>query len=102
MTQMADVDVTLRNAAEAREVPGVVAIAASFLINTKRTAQGRSAGSLAWAGLANTYFWADPGRKVGGVILMQFLPFADAKALELFGALERGVYQALDGSQKAA
>jgi CubicO group peptidase (beta-lactamase class C family) len=42
----------------------------SFLINTKRTAEGRSPGSLAWAGLANTYFWLDPARKIGGVILM--------------------------------
>lgn len=74
----------------------------SFLINTKRTAEGRSPGSLAWAGLANTYFWIDPARKVGGVILMQLLPFADAKALELFAALERGVYQSLDGSKAAA
>jgi methyl acetate hydrolase len=74
----------------------------SFLINTKRTAEGRSAGSLAWAGLANTYFWLDPARKVGGVILMQLLPFADGKALELFGAFERGVYQSLDGTMAAA
>ena len=74
----------------------------SFLINTKQTAEGRSAGSLAWAGLANTYFWLDPARKVGGVILMQFLPFADKTALNLFGALERGVYQALDGTKAAA
>lgn len=74
----------------------------SFLINTKRTAEGRSPGSLTWAGLANTYFWVDPARKVGGAIFMQFLPFADRKALELFAALERGVYQALDGTRKAA
>jgi len=74
----------------------------SFLINTKRTAEGRSPGSLAWAGLANTYFWLDPARNVGGVILMQLLPFADKKCLELFGALEHGVYQTLDGTQKAA
>jgi len=38
----------------------------SFLINTQRTAEGRSAGSLTWAGLANTYFWIDPARNVGG------------------------------------
>jgi methyl acetate hydrolase len=74
----------------------------SFLINTQQTAEGRSAGSLAWAGLANTYFWLDPARKVGGVILMQFLPFADKTALGLFGAFERGVYQALDGTKAAA
>ncbi len=29
--------------------------------------EGRSAGSLAWAGLANTYFWIDPARNVAGV-----------------------------------
>jgi CubicO group peptidase (beta-lactamase class C family) len=74
----------------------------SFMINTKRTPEGRSPGSLAWAGLANTYFWVDPARDVGGVIMMQFLPFVDAKALELYGALERGVYARLDGTQKAA
>jgi CubicO group peptidase (beta-lactamase class C family) len=74
----------------------------SFLINTKRTAEGRSPGSLAWAGLANTYFWLDPARKIGGVILMQLLPFADKEALELFAALERGVYQSLDGTKAAA
>jgi len=74
----------------------------SFLINTKRTAEGRSPGSLAWAGLANTYFWLDPVRKVGGVILMQFFPFADKTALGLFAELERGVYQSLDGTAAQA
>ena len=74
----------------------------SFLINTNQTAEGRSAGSLAWAGLANTYFWLDPARKVGGVILMQLIPFADGKALELFAALERGVYGSLEGTKAAA
>ena len=36
----------------------------SFMINTAKTPEGRSAGSLAWAGLANTYFWIDPARNV--------------------------------------
>jgi CubicO group peptidase (beta-lactamase class C family) len=74
----------------------------SFLINTAKTPEGRSAGSLAWAGLANTYFWIDPARNVSGVILMQLLPFADAKALETFAGFERGVYAGLDAGQKAA
>jgi len=51
----------------------------SFLINTAKTPEGRSAGSLAWAGLANTYFWIDPARDIAGVILMQVLPFFDQK-----------------------
>lgn len=74
----------------------------SFMINTAKTPEGRSAGSLAWAGLANTYFWIDPARNVSGVILMQLLPFADAKALETFAGFERGIYAGLDAGQKAA
>ncbi|WP_108512635.1 serine hydrolase domain-containing protein [Bradyrhizobium algeriense] len=74
----------------------------SFLINTAKTPEGRSAGSLAWAGLANSYFWIDPARNVAGVILMQLLPFADAKALEAFAGFESGVYAGLDAGQKAA
>jgi len=74
----------------------------SFLINTARTPEGRSPGSLAWAGLANTYFWIDPSRHVAGVILMQVLPFADQKCLEAFAGLERGVYAGLDAAQRAA
>jgi methyl acetate hydrolase len=76
----------------------------SFLINTAKTPEGRSPGSLAWAGLANTYFWIDPVRNVSGVILMQLLPFADAKCLEAFAGFERGIYAGLDAGsgQKAA
>jgi methyl acetate hydrolase len=74
----------------------------SFLINTAKTPEGRSPGSLAWAGLANTYFWIDPSRDISGVILMQVLPFADPKCLGAFAAFESGVYAALDAGQKAA
>ena len=76
----------------------------SFLINTAKTPEGRSPGSLAWAGLANTYFWIDPARNISGVILMQLLPFADQKCLEAFAGFERGIYAGLDAGrgQKAA
>jgi CubicO group peptidase (beta-lactamase class C family) len=74
----------------------------SFLINSAKTPEGRSPGSLAWAGLANTYYWIDPARDVTGVILMQLLPFADGKCLEAFAGFERGVYAGLDAGQKAA
>src|ERR1700730_16826946 len=75
----------------------------SFMINTARTPEGRSPGSLAWAGLAITYFWIDPSRDVTGVILMQLLPFADKKCLEAFAGFESGVYAGLDATgQKAA
>lgn len=65
----------------------------SFMINEETAPTGRSAGSLAWAGLANTYFWIDPTRGIGGLIMMQILPFVDAKALALFYAYEKRVYE---------
>ena len=76
----------------------------SFMITTAPTPEGRSAGSLAWAGLANTYYWIDPARDVTGVILMQLLPFADRLCLETFAGFERAVYAGLDaaGGRKAA
>ncbi len=67
----------------------------SFLINTEQAPTGRSAGSLAWAGLANTYFWIDRTRGVSGVFLSQVLPFYDHTAIELFGGFEREVYRAI-------
>jgi CubicO group peptidase (beta-lactamase class C family) len=63
-----------------------------FLINTQPGPNGRSAGSLAWAGLVNTYFWLDPTAGIAGLILTQSMPFADPKALALLAALERGTY----------
>jgi CubicO group peptidase (beta-lactamase class C family) len=63
-----------------------------FLLNTERDAHGRSPNSLAWAGLANTYYWIDPAEGVAGVVLTQILPFADPDALDCLWALERGVY----------
>ena len=62
------------------------------LINPEPSPDGRSAGSLAWAGLANTYYWADPAAGKAGVLLCQMLPFGDPGVLALFGAFERGVY----------
>lgn len=63
-----------------------------FMINTEEAPTGRSAGSLAWAGLANTYYWIDPKKRLTGLILTQILPFADAVCLSLFEQFERGIY----------
>jgi CubicO group peptidase (beta-lactamase class C family) len=52
----------------------------SFLINTTQGPAGRSAGTLSWCGLANTYFWVDPAKRVAGVICTQILPFVDPPA----------------------
>jgi len=66
-----------------------------FLINTERTPEGRSPGSLAWAGLGNTYYWIDPSRDIAGVVLMQVLPFGDANCLDAFARFERRIYASL-------
>jgi CubicO group peptidase (beta-lactamase class C family) len=55
----------------------------------------RSAGSMSWAGIFNTEFWIDPKRSVGGVLLMQYLPFYDTAAIETLQGFERRVYQGL-------
>jgi methyl acetate hydrolase len=67
----------------------------TFLINPKQLATGRSAGSLAWAGLMNSYYWIDPTKNIAGVYATQILPFCDVKSLKLFGEFETAVYEAL-------
>src|SRR5579863_2155157 len=63
-----------------------------FLINTTAYPGGRSAGSLAWAGIANTFYWIDPQRGICATIMMQFLPFVDKEAVGLLSDFERAVY----------
>jgi methyl acetate hydrolase len=96
---MDDVNVTLLKTAQpdltndAEFFPGMVKKwGLAYMINTQDVPGRRSAGSLAWAGLANTYFWLDPKKKVTGVILTQILPFADQKALQLLADFESAVY----------
>jgi methyl acetate hydrolase len=67
----------------------------TFQINETRAPTGRSAGSLSWAGLGNTYYWIDPVKGIGGVFATQILPFADTKALPLFYAFETAIYQGI-------
>lgn len=65
----------------------------SFLINPEPLPTGRSAGSLAWAGLANSYYWIDPKKQVAGVYATQLLPFFDDRAVRLFEDFETAVYR---------
>ncbi len=64
----------------------------AYMINAEPAPVGRGAGSLAWAGLANTYYWIEPTRRVAGVVLTQVLPFADRTVLRLFENFERAIY----------
>lgn len=70
-----------------------------FLITVDQVPGKRSPGSLSWGGINNTYFWIDPARGIAGVIMMQYLPFADAKALAVYDAFERGAYQLVSATR---
>jgi CubicO group peptidase (beta-lactamase class C family) len=63
-----------------------------YMINAEPGPDGRSAGSLTWAGIFNTYYWIDPAKRVTGVYMTQILPFADQTALKVCGQFERGLY----------
>ena len=63
-----------------------------FAINPERGPAGRSPGSLAWAGIFNSYYWIDPAAGIAGVFITQLSPFGDPGALAAFAALERMAY----------
>ena len=62
------------------------------MINMQPIPGGRSAGSLTWGGLFNTYYWIDPQKRIAAVFLTQIVPFADQRALSVYGAFERAIY----------
>jgi CubicO group peptidase (beta-lactamase class C family) len=68
----------------------------AYMLNLAPGSNGRSANSGSWAGIFNSYYWLDPARRVAGVILAQFLPFADPAMLRLYGQFEGGVYALLE------
>jgi len=55
----------------------------------------RAPGSMSWAGIFNTEFWIDPANGVGGILMMQYLPFYDADAIEVLQGFEASVYSEL-------
>ena len=104
--QMGDLNVAMLRtrdpalSADAEFFPGMVKKwSTAFMLNTERAPTGRSPGSLAWAGLANTFFWIDPARRVTGVILMQMLPFVEPQAIGAFTQFETETYRALGTAQ---
>ncbi len=68
-----------------------------FLINHEAFPDGRSAGSLTWAGIGNTFFWIDPKCSRCAVLMMQFMPFMDPQAIGLLGEFEKAVYPGRTG-----
>lgn len=105
-------DALLGAGARAGDVPGVVAVATnreemiyegafgttvlgSGIAMTPDTMVWIASMTKAITGLANSYFWIDQQKGVGGVYLSQVLPFADVKALPMFYAFEKSVYQSM-------
>ena len=53
----------------------------------------RRPGSMNWAGINNTFYWIDPEKQIGVVVLMQILPFYDDAAIKILQGVEERVYQ---------
>jgi methyl acetate hydrolase len=69
--------------------------ALTFMINDEDAPTGRPAGSLAWAGLANLYYWIDRRNGVAGFWATQIFPFADPTSVGGFFELETATYATL-------
>jgi methyl acetate hydrolase len=69
--------------------------ALTFMINDEDAPTGRPAGSLAWAGLPNLYFWIDRKNGIGGYWATQFFPFADPTSVGGYLDFETAVYDGL-------
>jgi methyl acetate hydrolase len=59
----------------------------------------RSPGSMSWAGINNTFYWIDPRKQIGAVILMQMLPFYEENAIRVLQGFEERVYQNLSNKE---
>lgn len=81
--------------ADAEFFPGITKRwSLAFQINEQKAPTGRPAGSLSWAGLANSFFWIDPQTGIAGLLATQTFPFADARVMELLNRFETAVYDA--------
>ena len=69
--------------------------ALTFMINEEEAPTGRPAGALAWAGLANLYYWIDRANGVGGYWATQIFPFADPTSVVGYFDMEKATYQHL-------
>jgi methyl acetate hydrolase len=65
-----------------------------FVINTEHWSGMRAAWSCSWAGIFNSFYWFDPTNRIAAALFMQVLPFADAKALDVYAEFEKAVYAA--------
>ena len=65
---------------------------AGLLINHEDLPYGRNAGSGAWCGLGNLYYWIDRKAGIAGMVCSSILPFLNPTVTTLFDELERVAY----------
>lgn len=75
--------------------------ALTFMINEEEAPTGRPAGALAWAGLANLFYWIDRQNGIGGFWATQILPFADPTSVGGYLDFEKAVYDGLSLARAA-
>jgi methyl acetate hydrolase len=96
VVQLPSTNLTISNHAEL--MPGIPkSWGLTFQINEEPVSGGRSAGSLSWAGMYNSYFWIDRTNNIAGTYMTQMLPFADVESVGLFETFEQATYSALRG-----
>jgi methyl acetate hydrolase len=72
------------------------------MITMEPVPEGRSAGSLTWAGIYNTYYWIDPKKRIAAVFMTQVRPFADERVLRVYRRFERSIYAATEAAYDKA
>lgn len=73
----------------------------TFMVNDAPAPTGRPAGAIAWAGLANLFYWIDRQNGFGGFWATQILPFADPVSVGGYLDFEAATYRALTGARAA-
>ncbi|MFL5864454.1 MAG: serine hydrolase domain-containing protein [Solirubrobacteraceae bacterium] len=66
-----------------------------LLINMQDQAGRRHAGSGAWMGMFNTWFWIDPAAGLTGAVFTQMLPLLAPETVRAFEDFERALYASL-------
>lgn len=66
--------------------------ALTFMVNDELAPTGRPAGELAWAGLANLYYWIDRANGIGGFWATQIFPFVDPTSVGGYLEFETAAY----------
>lgn len=66
----------------------------TFMVNSEEAPTGRPAGAIAWAGLANCFYWIDRETGIGGYWATQILPFGDPVSFPGYLEFETAAYRA--------